>query len=267
MKRLTLSLLTLISALSVGVARPAFSASLVRPIPIAQAQGGGASFSVWPGSGTNIDFTRTGEVIQKVWLDNPSRIGIDFDGPLDGSGGQGQETGASVIHLRRLTGISFPNLPQTATTLLSVVTRTSGGGQKVYQFEVTYGSGSPQYATVAIMPESSGALAGGATAEVVISGGRRAALVNVEMGLRQAIIQGIIAADSPVADRAQEFIARVRNGDTVQSAADTADISMAIVSRLAELGLPRATPPAVLVNDTTETPTVATTDLPLTTTP
>lgn len=238
MKYLTFPVLSVAAALSVVTARPVFAAALVHPIPESQAQGGGAQVAVWPGSGLNIDFTRTGEVIQKVWLDDPSRLTIDFDGSLSSGGNQGgnsESTGASVIHLRQVTGISFPNLPRTASTLLSVVTQTADGKRKVYQFEVDYGSGTPQYATVAIMPESD---SGRDPAGVVIGGGRTASLEEVELGLRQAVLEQIIAADSPVVSRVQDFLARVRNGASVQTAADAANISMAVISRLAEMGQP-----------------------------
>ncbi|WP_017301636.1 hypothetical protein [Nodosilinea nodulosa] len=235
MKRFSLVLPLALASL-LAIAKPAFCAPIVRQLSEAQAQGltgGGAQISVWPGSGTNLDFTRTGEVIQRVWLDDPSRLTLDFDGNLCGQGDSGNcdGAGASVIHLRRVTGIRFENLPETASTLLTVVT-DSTEGRKVYQFQVNYGSGDPQYATVAIAPTTTPQ-----SSAIVTTRGRAVSLANVERGLNSAIASHLIPADSPVVSKIQDFLARVRNGSMPQSAADAAGVSMAVVSRLAEMGL------------------------------
>jgi hypothetical protein len=179
--------------------------------------GNGAQISVWPGSGTNIDFTHTGETIHRAWLDDPNRLTIDFDSNL--------EAGASLIHLRRVTGISFPNLPATPTTLLTVVTQ-SAYGRKVYLFKVGYGSGEAQYASVVITPESH-------------SRGANLHPANwqaVERGLQQAVVQGLIESNSPVIRRTQAFLARVRNGLPLHQAIAQSHVSITLISRLAEMG-------------------------------
>lgn len=242
MKRFSL-MLPLVVASLLSVARPAFSAPIVRQLSEAQAQGltgDGARISVWPGSGTNLDFTRTGEVIQRVWLDDPSRLTLDFDGNLcsQGDSGNCDGAGASVIHLRRVTGIHFENLPETASTLLTVVT-DSPEGRKVYQFQVNYGSGDPQYATVAIAPNTTSQ-----ASAIVTTSGQTVSLANVERGLNSAIASHLIPSDSPVISKVQDFLARVRNGSVPQAAADAAGISLAVVSRLAEMGLPALAHPA-----------------------
>lgn len=247
MRRLSVPFLTLASVLSFSSAQPVFAGALVRPMPISQAQEGGAQLSVWPGSGANIDFTRTEEVIQRVWLDDPSRLTVDFDAPLTG------DSGASVIHLRRVTGISFPNLPATASTLLTVVTQSRDDNRHVYQFEVNYGSGTPQYATVSITPSADSSNTDG----LVMSNGRTASLADVERGLQQAIAQNLITASSPVIARTQDFLVRVRNGAAMQLAADEANISMAIVSQLATMGMPTLSLPT-LISPSSTTPNLAT---------
>ncbi|MBE9109268.1 hypothetical protein IQ273_07550 [Nodosilinea sp. LEGE 07298] len=243
MKRLSV-VLPLVVASLLAIAKPAFSMPIVRQLSEAQAQGltgGGAQISVWPGSGTNLDFTRTGEVIQRVWLDDPSRLTLDFDGNLCGQGDSGNcdGAGASVIHLRRVAGIHFENLPETTFTLLTVVT-DSPEGRKVYQFQVNYGSGDPQYATVAIAPNITSQ-----ASAIVTTSGQTVSFANVERGLNSAIASQLIPADSPVVPKIQDFLARVRNGSAPQAAADAAGISLAVVSRLAEIGLPAMSHPAL----------------------
>jgi hypothetical protein len=234
-----ISLMPLMIAPLLTLTQPAFSAPIVRQLSTAQAQGlvgNGAQISVWPGSGTNLDFTRTGEVIQRVWLDDPSRLTLDFDGNLCGTDNSGncEGTGASIIHLRRVQGIHFEHLPATPFTLLTVVT-DSPQGRKVYQFQVNYGTGEPQYATVAIAPGTTPQ-----SSAIEIASGRTVSLVNVEWGLRRAIANELITANSPVVPKVEDFLARVRNGTEPQAAADAAGISMAVISRLAEMGLPTA---------------------------
>ncbi|MGB3202950.1 MAG: hypothetical protein WBA99_18735, partial [Nodosilinea sp.] len=135
--------------------------------------------------------------------------------------------------------IIFENLPETASTLLTVVT-DSPEGRKVYQFQVNYGAGDPQYATVAIAPNITSQ-----SSAIVTTSGRTASLANVERGLNSAISQHLIPSDSPVISKVQDFLARVRNGSTPQAAADAAGISLAVVSRLAEMGLPELVQPAL----------------------
>jgi hypothetical protein len=135
--------LTLTSLLLMG--QGAIAAQLVRQISQSQAQGltgNEAQVTVWAGSGTNVDFTRTGEQIQRAWVDDPSHMVVDFDAPLCNGGGGNCSGGASFIHLRRVTGIHFPNLPETPSTLLTVITRSSQNPvPRQYLFQVTYGSG------------------------------------------------------------------------------------------------------------------------------
>lgn len=110
------------------------------------------TLTVWLGPGLNINFAPSNETIQKVWLDDISRIGLDTDSPL--CDGQNEcQGGASIVHLkRRSSAINFPGSPQTSTTLLSVVTQGPHGKKHLNQFMLVYGSGSPQYTSVTVAP-------------------------------------------------------------------------------------------------------------------
>ncbi len=229
MKHLLWALLAVDCLLSgkLGIAAP-----IVREMPQTQAQGltgAGASLTVWAGSGTNIDFTRTGETIQRAWLDDPSLLTLDFDGSLCNHSAGNDCSGASIIHLRRITEIRFPNLPATNATLLTVVTQ-SDHSKKLYLFNVSYGSGPPAYATVAITPHFQ--LGNG----VVLRGDRASEWNTVEAGLTQAIQQHLILPDSPVTLRVRDFLLRVRSGTPVQQAIRDAKVTMVVISRLATLG-------------------------------
>jgi hypothetical protein len=229
MKRILHSLVVMPLAIATmtSTINPASALPIVRPIAQSVAQGmtgNGAVVMVWAGSGTNIDFTRTGEVIERAWLDDSHAIVVDFDAPLT------QRSGASIVHLKRVTGIHFPNQPETDSTLLTIITRSSYG-KKTYLFEVRYGSGTPQYAALAVTPDSQ--VGGGLTI-----GNRTANWGDVERGLERAIARQLLPATSPIVPRVKNFLALVRNGVPMQQATEQAKLSPAIISKLAEMGVP-----------------------------
>lgn len=109
--------------------------------------------------GVNLSFLNTNETIQKVWLDNPSRVVIDFDGCLSTSGQSGGGSGsgcsgASIVRLRQLPErIDFPKgfFADSSTSQLTVVT-TGGASRKIYQFQLVLSGGMPPYSTIEIIP-------------------------------------------------------------------------------------------------------------------
>ena len=217
--RLILTGLVIIA--SFGFSPSALARNLLRTITLEEARTG-SDIAVWSGSGTNIDFSQTGEVIRRVWLDDPSRITADFDGELcDGDG-----CGAEIIHLRRIEGVHFTNLPETPSTLLTVVTRTPDRQTHLYQFRVTYGQGSQEYATVSVAQPRTPALPHETEIQPEL----------VQAGLGAVINEGIIPANSPVVARTQDFLARLAKGETASEAANNAQISMAVILRLSHKG-------------------------------
>jgi len=138
--------------------------AVLRSIFSCQAQGlGGAipTIKVWFSQGTNLSFIRAGETIRKVWLDDPSQVTLDFDGPMcvqfgpTGNTDNCDNSAANVIHLRRIKQLKIPGLPSTNKTLLTVVTERENQ-KKLYAFRVIYGSGSPEYNTLAVFPDPPG---------------------------------------------------------------------------------------------------------------
>lgn len=97
--------------------------------------------SVSPSQALTISFIKTGQLIKKVWLGNPSKIVMDYDSPLcKDSASVSPNCGASVIYLRQLAQplkIEM-NLPESAKgdlTLLTVIT-ASGESRYLYQFQL-----------------------------------------------------------------------------------------------------------------------------------
>lgn len=192
---------------------------------------------VWIGSGINLNFLETGEKIERVWLDDPSRLVVDFDDPNCHQG----NCSAMVIHLKRINPVNFPELPKSNSTLLSVITYTEND-RKLYQFKIAYGQGNPEYYTVSIIPQAPSApplpgLKSEPSIELTIGG--RATLVDVERGLSIAKSKGLISSDlanQTLEYRVLEFISLARNGLSVAEASAQAGVSLRAIARLGELG-------------------------------
>ncbi|MBE9214374.1 hypothetical protein IQ247_17150 [Plectonema cf. radiosum LEGE 06105] len=163
-KTLNLSLGSLMfSATSILIASAVLANNAVlRSIFSCQAQGlGGAipSIKVWYQQGTNLSFIPAEETIKKVWLDDPSQVTLDFDGPMCVQFGEEnantadcENSAASVIHLRRIEKLDIPGLPNTDNTLLTVITETNSK-KRLYTFRVIYQEGSPEYNTLAVFAD------------------------------------------------------------------------------------------------------------------
>jgi len=191
------------------------------------------TITVWPGSGVNLNFIPTGEIIKKVWLDDPSKIALDFDGPMcPAAGTRGGDCGnsaATVVHLRRINGLNFPHLPRTEATLLTVITQ-GAGGRNLYQFRVVPGTGKPQYSTLVVKSEALDPAAGMAT------GTASAELSGIVRGLQIAVQRGQISPSGPLASRLKNFLVMARNGYSLPLAAQRAGVSMAVVNKLTQMG-------------------------------
>lgn len=136
--------------------------AVLRSIFSCQAQGLGGvvpTITVWYQQGTNLSFIPAGETIRKVWLNDPSQVTLDFDGPMcmqfgqaSGATGDCQNSAANVIQLRRIAKLNIPGLPNTNNTLLTVITDAQGQ-PKLYTFRVLYGDDAPEYHTLAVFAD------------------------------------------------------------------------------------------------------------------
>jgi hypothetical protein len=153
-------------AMFLVVGRAVANNAVLRSIFSCQAQGLGGvipTIDVSYQQGTNLSFITAGEVIKKVWLNDPSQVTMDFDGPVcmqfgpkpNTSAGDCKNSAANVIQLRRIKKLNIPGLPNTSNTLLTVITEGQGKN-KLYTFRVIYGTDSPGYHTLAVFPDSSG---------------------------------------------------------------------------------------------------------------
>ncbi|MEO0537715.1 MAG: hypothetical protein AAF215_28115 [Cyanobacteria bacterium P01_A01_bin.123] len=197
----------------------------------AEAQAGRQPMRVelYPGYGVNLNFRPTGETIHRVWLDDPSQVTLDFDDPGCADLGEPGSCAATVIHLRRINPLEFPELPASDSTLLTVLT-----AQNLYEFRLTFPtSGTATYTTLEIQPEEAPPHSTPMTL-AQIQGQSGAAVI--EQGLSVAEARSLIATDDPLWERIQSFLILLRGGTPAAEAAAEAGISSALVMRLAELG-------------------------------
>jgi hypothetical protein len=234
-----LTTIMLISATCLSLfSQPLLGATPVRKLSQAEATGESGkipTIKVWIGSGINLNFLLTGETIERVWLDDPSRLVVDFD---DVNCLGGNTCRATILHLRRINPLEFPELPQSNTTLLSVIT-DSETGRKLYQFQIAYGDGSPEYYTVTLVPEKPPLPGIKPEYSIELIAGGRATLVDVQRGLNVAKAQGMISelnGNIQLEYQVLDFIALVRNGISPTEASARAGVTMAAIEKLAQIG-------------------------------
>lgn len=184
-----------------------------------------------PGYGVNISFIPTGETIEKVWLDNPSIASLDVDGCLSGLGKECEvDTGATVLHLRRIKPLNFKQLPSSNSTLLTVVTKGSNKRQ-VYVFRVVMADTTPKIHTIEITNDKE---------EFNINRlGNTTDTINLQLinrGLIVAQQQHLISLKSPLIPRVRKFLISIGAGEQINMAARKNGISLQLVNRLMQLG-------------------------------
>ena len=184
-----------------------------------------------PGYGVNVSFIATGETIEKVWLDNPGIASLDVDGCLSGLGKECEEdTGATVLHLRRIKPLDFKQLPSTTTSLLTVVTKGSKK-RRVYVFRVAMADVTPKVHTIEITNDNE---------EFNINRfGNTTDTINLQLinrGLLVAQKQRLISLKSPLIPRVRKFLISIGTGEKINMAARKNGISLQLVNRLIELG-------------------------------
>jgi hypothetical protein len=183
-----------------------------------------------PGYGVNISFIKSGEIVEKVWLDNPAIASLDVDGCLTGLSKECEQSGATVIHLRKINRLKLPQLPSTNTSFLTVVTKGKSQRQ-VYLFQVVVGKNKSNYHTLEILPNSN--VFPESTIHSNINNNQ---LQQIIRGINISKQQGLISDNSRLRKRIELFLINVRSGKSISIAARDSGISMQLISRLIELG-------------------------------
>ncbi|WP_242058173.1 MULTISPECIES: hypothetical protein [Nostoc] len=213
------------------------AAPVVRTIFQSMASGTSAklqTINVWNGHGVAISFYELGETIKKVWLDDPSQILIDTDGCLEGLDENCPKGGAGLIHLRRINRVNIPGLPQTSTTLLTVITQLSTGERKAYSFRLATSNGTPKYSQVVIKLD--------VAREQIIPKPQLQSLVKTQQTINQirngivvAIKSGWMNQQDELHQRLQKLIGYLQAGNDISTAAKAASVSQDLVNKLIAL--------------------------------
>ncbi|NJO64437.1 MAG: hypothetical protein HC836_41610 [Richelia sp. RM2_1_2] len=184
-----------------------------------------------PGYGVNISFIKSSEIIEKVWLDNPTFASLDVDGCLSVEGRECDSQGATVIHLRQIKPLKVPQLINSNTSLLTVIAKGKSG-RKVYLFQVGMADKTPNYHTLEIIPDN----------KITPENTQFQNIKNVNelqlmsRGLNIVNTRSLISQESRLWSRIANFLIKVRMGESINSAARKSGISMRLVNRLIELG-------------------------------
>ncbi|MBD2357650.1 hypothetical protein H6G41_24075 [Tolypothrix sp. FACHB-123] len=182
-----------------------------------------------PGYGVNISFISSGEIVEKVWLDNPAIASLDVDGCLSGLGRECNSPGATVLHLRRINPIDIPQLPKMNSSLLTVVAK-GNSGRRVYLFRVATANAKPKYHTIEVTPHTQ------EQPEIRELLPHYQNLQAISRGLEIAQKQRLISPESPLWQRIKNFLTNVKSGESISNAARKAGITLQLVNRLIELG-------------------------------
>ena len=203
------------------VVRKVLTSENTQPIPV----------NIAPGYGVNINFAAANEVIEKVWLDNPSFVTLDVDGCLTGLGDNNcQQSSANVIHLRRIETLNIPGIPFSNSALMTVITRNSNGTNQLYLFKINRVN-QPEYLVIEMVRSF-------ATPERVAS---RPIIdyflvAAIQGGIRRAERENLLDSSSDLKQRLNKFLQLLKEGNDVEVAAINAGISLALVEELKQLG-------------------------------
>jgi hypothetical protein len=193
-------------------------------VPNVQAQV--ATIEVFPGHGTTLNFRSAGITVRKAWIDDPSKVTLDFDDTACLNAEGDRPCNASVIHLRRIHPLYFPGLPTTTTTGLTVVT-----DHDIYQFRLSFPiSGTPKSPTVDVQPDRQ------VTASTRGANVQLSDFQALDRGLQVAVSQQLITPGDELWQRIQTLLKLMRNSTSVTDAAQQAGVSQPLLQRLVELG-------------------------------
>jgi hypothetical protein len=160
------------------------------------------------GGGVNLDFSETGETLEKVTLDDTSKVLVDFD--------------KSLPIVRLFCGnIASKDVPSAKTTQLSVTTKGMDGDFHLYIFPVTTATKPSTFTKFLI---------GGVTRKKGSNASTTAAL-----GARMAA-QNKTLVDPKLKSRVTLYVQLRAGGMSALKAARRAQISRALAKRLDDLG-------------------------------
>ena len=244
MFKLPLTGLLLSLALTISFGELAFANSVLR-LTREQASGVGAAptnIKVAPGAGVNI-MVPSGEIIQKAWLDNPAFVTLDADGCLEGIAKKCEvNRPATLVHLKLIESLNFEGLPAANHSLLTLVSNGSGGSQ-VYLFKI-HPSDKIGYYTVQIVGQNftqarqtlAPPISNPTLQPTEIPRISTISIPGIERGIHVAVQRSLLISGSQLWNRINDFLSRIKAGQSPEMAMRAAGISQDLVMKLQQLG-------------------------------
>ena len=175
------------------------------------------------GQGVTISFIPSRQIVQKVWLDDPTWLTVDTDGCLEGLGNEKcEQSGATSVHLRRIKPLRIEGLPSAEISLLTIVTRDVSGNLEISTFKLQ-GATSAQHSVVEVVPSTEIGLLNNVDTTLV------------RKGKSIAIAQGWLREGDRLSQKIYQFITFSKT-ESAQAAAKRAGLSIALIERLSSLG-------------------------------
>jgi hypothetical protein len=225
-----------IATFSVAVT-PAYAGRVLRVSAEAALEGSVPLVVHSEGGGIILDFSPTGETIQKISLDDPSKIVYDHCLLTKSCGARPSPT----VRVFRSKGIAFADLPSVKATLLSVETLDASNEWHSYIFPVTTSNAPATYNKVLIggSPPRNRSRFGGSLLETTDSSSKPDASYAVTaLGMRQAQ-QKQLLVDPQLKGRVRTYLQLIQSGMSDKLAARKAGVSPALVQHLQDLGQQR----------------------------
>lgn len=233
MIRKILPIIATTAILSLTTISRSIAAPLVREIKQSKVSGNNGTLQtikVWNGHGVSISFYKTGEIIKRVWIDDPSQILLDSDGCLQGINKGCNSSGAGLLHLRRINRLDIRGLPKVWATHLTIITE-SPRGRKSYHFKVAPSGNKPQYSQIAIVPDFK------PQKQRLIRKTPRIDTANIRRGINKAVQDGLVSRNDELYTRFRKLMYTINNGENnLQVAANKAGVSMKLIRKLQQLG-------------------------------
>jgi hypothetical protein len=222
-----------------------------RQVSTGESQGLGGkdvpTLDVSPLWGLTLSFIKTNEVVQQVRIGDPSRVVVDFDTPLSGVSTETRQSGAAstavrsgaaVIYLRQIGDpLKLPtrltaSAKKSSNIPLTVITVDRSNQRKLYQFLLVLGKNT-KYSTVEVVPDSLMPRVGKPVTPIATAANN--VPEQFAKGLTLAQKKNVVVAGSPLDRRLQVLLGLLQKGETLETAAQQADVPLAVANQIMQL--------------------------------
>ncbi|MEL7085576.1 MAG: hypothetical protein AAGM36_13875, partial [Cyanobacteria bacterium J06597_1] len=202
------------------------------------ANGEYGTIRLYPGYGFTLDFSHTGQVVQRAWLDDMSAIGIDF------SNGTQETIEAQFVHLKLIPEVNFQEVLRSLDggTLLTLIAYDPvRHTQHRYQFRIFPAQGVPSHTALNIQPEAAPVTTPASLSTTFsVNGLVDARPEHIQIGKGSFLSElspDEILQVSDVSYRVDEAIALMHNGVEAIDAAAQVGVSLRVLNYFAMRGL------------------------------